>query len=452
MKAFHAVVANTVAAMMINTVVWFAITFWVYLQTGSVVATSIMAGIFTTTIAISGFYLGSLVDRFPKKQVMMLSSFGSLALYALALMIFVAIPAARFRELFSVHLWLFIGLALIGALMGNLRGIALSTLVTLMVPETDRDRANGLVGTANGVAFLVASIVSGLVIGFAGVAWLLIGACTLTLLVIAHLTCLTIADRPSTSAEEATLTQPAPENSGIDIGGTISAIQRVPGLFGLIFFHTFNNFLGGVFMSLMDAYGLSLVSVQVWGTIFGLVSLGFIIGGLVVAKKGLGTNPLFTLFLANIAIWLVCCVFTLQAAIELLSVGLFIWMCLIPVIEAAEQTILQKVVPVERQGRVFGFAQSVEQAASPITAFLIGPIAQWLFIPYMTTGAGVALLGPWFGSGADRGLALLFTVTGLIGLVGTLLAMRTQTYRLLAQNYRPEEPANEQGLVAVYSA
>ena len=38
---------------------------------------------------------------------------------------------------------------------------------------------------------------------------------------------------------------------------------------------------------------------------------------------------------------------------------------------AAEQTVLQRVVPFERQGRVFGFAQSVEQAASPLTAFLV---------------------------------------------------------------------------------
>ena len=46
---------------------------------------------------------------------------------------------------------------------------------------------------------------------------------------------------------------------------------------------------------------------------------------------------------------------------------------LIPAVEACEQTILQTVIPPERQGRVFGFAQSVEQAASPITALLIGP-------------------------------------------------------------------------------
>ena len=115
------------------------------------------------------------------------------------------------------------------------------------------------------------------------------------------------------------------------------------------------------------------------------------------------------------------------------------WLCLIPVVEAAEQTILQKVVPPERQGRVFGFAQSVEQAASPVTAFLIGPVAQLIFIPFMTTGAGVDILGWWFGTGTDRGLALLFTVAGLIGLVVTLLAMRSVAYRVLSENYKKQD-------------
>ncbi|MFO7169920.1 MAG: MFS transporter, partial [Chloroflexota bacterium] len=220
----------------------------------------------------------------------------------------------------------------------------------------------------------------------------------------------------------------------------------VPGLFGLIFFNTFNNFLGGVFMSLMDAYGLLLVSVQVWGALWGFLSLAFIVGGLVVARRGLGASPLRTLFLANIAMWSICCVFTLQASVVLLTAGLFVWLCLVPAVEAAEQTILQKVIEPERQGRVFGFAQSVEQAASPITAFVIGPIAQFIFIPFMTTGAGVDLLGGWFGTGTDRGLALLFTVAGMVGLAVTLLAMRSRSYRVLSQNYsgRPlETPLSE---------
>jgi MFS transporter, DHA3 family, multidrug efflux protein len=200
-------------------------------------------------------------------------------------------------------------------------------------------------------------------------------------------------------------------------------------------------------MSLMDAYGLLLVSVQVWGALWGFLSLGFIVGGMVVARKGLGKNPLRTLFLANIAMWTICIFFTIQASILLLAIGMFVWLCLIPAVEAAEQTILQKVVPPERQGRVFGFAQSVEQAASPITAFLIGPIAQLIFIPFMTTGAGVDLLGSWFGTGTDRGLALLFSVAGLIGLIVTLLAMRSDSYRALSENYQNQD----QDLAEAYS-
>ena len=437
MKTFYRILVNTLAASITNSFVWFAITFWVFLQTRSVIATSVMAGVFTITVAFSGFLLGSLVDRYPKKNVMLLSSFSSLILYGLAGMIYISTPPSVFKDPSSVALWVFIILALFGAIAGNLRGIALSTLVTILIPEERRDKANGLVGTVTGVAFLAASIFSGLAVGFIDIGGVLALAIGMTIVVILHLWTISIPDlRQGTPGEAG---QAKSQENGIDIRGTIRVIYLVPGLFGLILFHTFNNFLGGVFMSLMDAYGLLLVSVQVWGILWGVLSLGFIVGGLVIARKGLGANPLRSLFQANIVMWAICVFFTLQSSIILLAVGMFIWLCLIPVVEAAEQTILQKVVPPERQGRVFGFAQSVEQAASPITAFLIGPVAQLVFIPFMTTGAGAQLLGDWFGTGTDRGIALLFTVSGLIGLFATLLAMRSYSYRVLSENYQQPE-------------
>ena len=453
MKTFQVTLVNSMVAFVVNNFVWFAVTFWVYLETKSVIATSVMAGIFTLTVAFSGFLLGSLVDRYPKKQVMMLSSIVSLVLYAVAGAIFITTPYEVFADASSIPLWIFIVLALVGAIIGNLRSIALSTLVTILVPEDERDKANGLVGTANGIAFLGASIFSGLAVGYLGMFWVMVIAIVASLLVIAHLATLTIPDlkKKIRHSHDGELEHEHDEpHEGIDVPGTIKAIQLVPGLFGLIFFHTFNNFLGGIFMSLMDAYGLLLVSVQVWGTLWGVLSLGFIVGGMIVARKGLGKNPLRTLFLANIVMWSICCVFTLSPSIALLGVGMFVWLCLIPAVEAAEQTILQKVVPPERQGRVFGFAQSVEQAASPITAFLIGPIAQLIFIPFMTTGSGADSIGSWFGTGADRGLALLFTVAGLIGLVVTLLAMRSYSYRALSEKYEDDDQGPD--LAEAYTA
>lgn len=432
-RTFYAVLVNSLTASLTNTIVWFAVTFWAYLETRSVFATSVMAGIYLTTVALSGFALGSLVDRYRKKKAMMISSIGSLVLYLLAFLVYVSIPAGEFKDPSSASLWVFIILNLLGAIAGNIRGISLSTLVTILVPEEKRDRANGMVGTTNGISFLVASIFSGLIIGFLGVFWMLVFAIGFTVLAIIHLLTITIPEKEIVHAH----TESGVKH--IDIRGTIKVISMIPGLFALIFFNTFNNFLGGVFMALMDAYGLSLVSVQVWGILWGVLTLGFIVGGLVVSKKGLGERPLRTLFFANIVMWTICIFFTIRSSIALLASGMFVYLCLIPVVEAAEQTIIQKLIPQERLGRVFGFAQSIEQAASPLTAFMIGPVAQFIFIPFMTTGAGVEWIGGWFGTGSDRGIALLFTVTGIIGLIVTLVAMQSYAYRNLAINYQKAE-------------
>jgi DHA3 family multidrug efflux protein-like MFS transporter len=84
---------------------------------------------------------------------------------------------------------------------------------------------------------------------------------------------------------------------------------------------------------------------------------------------------------------------------------------------------------------VFGFAQSLETAASPITAFLIGPIAQFWVLPSMTDGSLADLIGPWFGTGPARGMALVFIIAGLIGLTVTVLALRSRPYRDLSARY-----------------
>jgi MFS transporter, DHA3 family, multidrug efflux protein len=52
------------------------------------------------------------------------------------------------------------------------------------------------------------------------------------------------------------------KDNKIDLRGTLRIVRGVPGLLALIGFSCLNNFLGGTFMALMDAYGLSLMSVR----------------------------------------------------------------------------------------------------------------------------------------------------------------------------------------------
>jgi MFS transporter, DHA3 family, multidrug efflux protein len=426
-RTFHHLLVNTLLVSVINFTAWFAITFFVYLQTRSVLATGLISGIYLTFTALSGLWFGSLVDHHRKRTVMMLSSAASLALYAVCLAVYLRAGRESFSDPTSWILWIFVLLLMMGVIVGNIRTIAMSTAVTLLIPEDQRDKANGLVGTASGISFLITSVISGLLVGMAGMLYVLILAIVVT--------AASIVDLWTVSIPEESEQQGSGEPKRVDIRGTLAVISAIPGLFALLFFTTINNLLGGVLMALMDAYGLSLVSVEVWGLLWGFLSSAFILGGLIIAKWGLGRNPLRALLLANVVIWAVSSVFTIRSSIVLLTLGMFIFLCFIPYIEASEQTVLQKVVPFHRQGRVFGFAQSMEQSASPLTAFLISPIAQFIFIPFMTTGAGVDLIGGWFGTGPERGLALLFTVTGILGVILTLGAFGSRQYRLLADRY-----------------
>ena len=425
MSTFNKLLINALISGVMNSFLWFAVTFWVYLETESVLATSVIGGAFAVFSAMFGMVFGTFVDRHRKRRSLVFSTTGTLVLYCAAALQYALVDREHLLDLRNVNFWVFVALILGGSVIGNLRAIAMSTLVTLLVPEDRRDKANGALGTVLGLSFSITSVLSGIVVGQLGMGWAVTFAAGLTGVAVLQLFTIRF-DEPEPDP-------PQHSDRAIDVRGAITAIDDVPGLWGLIFFMSFNNLLGGVFMALMDAYGLSLVSVEIWGALFGVISFGYIAGGLYVAKRGLGSTPMRLILRVNLVNWTACALFTVRSSIVLLAIGMLLWLMLMPLVEAAEQTVLQKVVPYERQGRVFGFAQTIENAASPLTSFLIGPWAQLAVIPFMTDGAGADAIGDWFGRGKERGIALIFTVSGLIGIVATLTARASRWYARLSE-------------------
>jgi MFS transporter, DHA3 family, multidrug efflux protein len=142
--------------------------------------------------------------------------------------------------------------------------------------------------------------------------------------------------------------------------------------------------------------------------------------------------------------------FTIREWWLLYAVGIWLYMAMIPAVEAAEQTVIQKVVPFQSQGRVFGFAAAFESAAAPVTAFLIAPIAEFIIIPYMDSTAGQATWGWALGEGSTRGIALVFVFSGIAMVVLALLAFATKSYRMLSAEYKADAArAAEEGDPAV---
>lgn len=426
-RTFAGILVNTAVANITTSYLWFALTFWVYLETRNVIATGVVGGAYMLLIALSSISFGTFVDRYRKLAVMRFAAVFTLVMFVLSGVMFLLTPGAQLLDLAQPWFWIFTLVILVGAVVENMRNIALSTTVTILIEPDRRANANGMVGMVQGLAFLVTSVLSGLSVGLLGMGWTIAVAIALTALAFAHLLTLRMPEEVRAAASDA--------HGGFDVRGALAAVLAISGLFALILFSTFNNFVGGVYMALMDPYGLEMFPVELWGIFLAVGSSGFLLGGGLIARFGLGKNPLRTLLWAVVVMGVLGAVFTLREWAWLYVVGIFLYLTLVPVVEAAEQTVIQRVVPLPRQGRVFGFAMAFESAAAPITAFLVAPIAQFWIIPYARSTEGAAQLAPLLGEGTSRGIALVFLVAGFILIAAALLAFLTPVYRRVSEEY-----------------
>lgn len=427
---------NTAVANLTTNFLWFALVFWVYLETKSILATGVLGGTYMLLVALLSMYFGSLVDRHRKLTVMRASAWISVVMFALAAAMFFSIPHRVLLTISGPWFWVFTLVLLAGCVVELMRNLALSTTVTMLIEPDRRANANGLVGTVQGIGFIATSVFSGLSVGLLGMAPTMVIAVVCTVLPLIHLYLIRV--------QEPVIVRD-PEYRAVDFRGGLRSVLAVPGLMALVLFSTFNNLTGGVFMALLDPYGLTLFSVEAWGIVFGIASVGMVIGGLMVAKFGLGKNPLRTLLLFVGVTGVIGLTFGLREWGWLLVVGIFLFMLVMPIVEAAEQTVIQKVVPFERQGRVFGFAMTFEAATAPLTAFIIAPIAEFLIVPYVDSAAGEARWGWLLGSGEARGMALIFVAAGLVSLLLAVGASFTRSYRRLSNSYESAEPSNPVG-------
>lgn len=429
-RTFLHVLVNTLVAGIATSFLWFALIFWIYAETRNVITTGVIGGAYMLFISGFSMFFGTMVDRYRKKAVMVTATVAALTVFVIDALFYFAVGEARMIDIDQPWFWIFAVVMLSGAVVEQLRSITLSTTVTLLVPPERHANANGMVGTVQGLGMLITSVFSGLSVGFLGMGWTLvigIGALALTLL---HLLTLSIPE------ERIVQNETELQAKWVDIRGGWLAVLAVPALLALILFSTLNNLFGGVAMALMDPYGIDLFGVKGWGIWFAVMSTGFIVGGAVVAARGVGRNPIRTILLVAMAIGVVGALSTIREAGWLYIVGIWLFMAFVPAAEAAEQTVIQRVVPYEKQGRVFGFAMTFEAASAPITSLLIAPLAELWIIPYVRTDDGQQRWEWLLGTGDSRGIALILFFSGLACVAFAVAALLSPQYRVLSQQYQ----------------
>ena len=120
MRVFRQLLVNTLVSGVTSSFLWFALTFWMYLETRSVVATGVIGGAFSLSTAILGPAFGTYVDHHRKHAAMARFTAISVACFTIATAVFVFVDSASLLRLSSPWFWVLVGATPLGSVAGQL--------------------------------------------------------------------------------------------------------------------------------------------------------------------------------------------------------------------------------------------------------------------------------------------------------------------------------------------
>src|SRR5919107_532707 len=106
-RTFSGILVNTALANITTSYLWFALTFWVYLETRNVIATGVVGGAYMLLIALSSISFGTFVDRYRKLAVMRFAAGFTLVMFVLSGVMFLLTPASSLLDLKQPWFWVF---------------------------------------------------------------------------------------------------------------------------------------------------------------------------------------------------------------------------------------------------------------------------------------------------------------------------------------------------------
>lgn len=396
----------------------FALGVWTYQQTGATTRFALLSlcavlpGILLAPLA------GALVDRWDRRWAMIFSDTGSgVSTLILALLLLT-------DQLAAWHIYLGI---LVSAIFGAFQWPAYSAAVTMLVPQEQLGRANGLIQIAFAAGQLLAPLLAGVLIGQIGVGGIMIIDSATFLFALATLAVVRIP-RPPRTAEGAAAAGSLLSEAAY---GWRYVLAR-PGMLGMLLFSALTNFSMGVVEVVITPLVLSFASATVLGTVLSIGGSGMLIGSIVMSIWGGPRRRMYGLFGFTLLQGLALFVGGLRPAAPLIAAAAFVFLFSAPMIIGCSQAIWQSKVAPDVQGRVFAVRSMVSWSSLPLAYLSAGPLADGIFEPLMARdGALASNLGPLIGSGPGRGIGLLIMLLGLFTMLVTLAGSLYPRLRLV---------------------
>lgn len=411
MFGFTLVWLGQIISVLATNMTAFALTIWVFEETGSATALGLMQVFFITPLLIVTPLAGVLVDRYNRKLMMMISDLAA-GLATISILILQAMGVLEVWHLYAA--------AMVQGLGTAFQWPAYSATISTMIPKEKLGRANGMMSLIDMGPGILAPMLAGAllpIIGLTGILSLDVITFMLAVLVLifVHI------PQPVGTAEGAQ----AQGNILKEAAFGFRYIFARPSLLGLQLVFFFGNLCFGIAMTVLAPMillrtGNDSVSL---GLVQSAGAIGGVAGGILMSAWG-GFKRRVHGVLAG---WIVSSFFFSLAG---LGTSLPLWISALalsslvsPLINGSNQAIWQSKVAPDVQGRVFSARMLIAWMTNPLSPLIAGTLADYVLEPAMRTSSGLSSTFGWLvppGPGAGMGLLIFFSSFGgiLAGLAG----------------------------------
>lgn len=388
----------------------FALTIWVWQETGEATALAIVAlfsfapAIFFSPIA------GAIVDRVSRKRVMIASDLAA-GLSTVALLI---LFSTGHLEIW--HLW---AAGFFASSFESFQFPAYSAAITTMVEKKHYTRANAMLGMVHSAPMIIAPVLAGSLLHVIGINGIMVIDIATFIFAIGMLLVVVIPNPAETAAGRASR-------------GTL--LQE--SVFGFRYIFSNRSLLGLllIFLAINLTFTLAMVLLApmilartgnnetILGTTMMMFGVGAVVGALIITAWGGFKRRIHGVLLGITSSSLFGMVIVgLGQSIQVWAVGAFLVAFFMPLINGSSQGIWQAKVAPDIQGKVFATRRLIAQISAPVAMILGGRLADVVFEPAMASGGAFAqFFQPLVGSGPGAGMGLLFVFSGIFGAVAAL--------------------------------
>lgn len=373
----------------------FAMTIYVFQDTGSVTALGVMLLAVNLPAVVLGPLAGVVVDRVNRRTVMLLSdsaaAVGTLSLAALF-----------FADALSY--WQIVVVAAVLSSAGAFQDPAYRAAVPTLVDKDRLGRANGLIELAPAVGTLAAPAIAGAVLLSFGVGAVLAVDFATFLVAAGTLVLVRFPDVERTEERASTWVE---FRSGLRYLQARRGLMWLLGIvLGLNLVLTFANVLW------VPAF-LSFANEAQLGGMLSIGGIAMVVGSLAMSAWG-GPKRRIRGMLLMMGVAASGVVLSgLRPSVVTATLGMVVLMGFLPLINGTSQTLWQTKVELPMQGRVFSARRMAAQAATPIAFLGAGPLADGVFEPLLAVdGPLAASIGSVWGVGDGRGSAFLISCAG----------------------------------------